>query len=73
MNKPNTNLKFQFTHPGRGATLLRVTLIVCYPFQFTHPGRGATALSMALLEAGVFQFTHPGRGATCRYTTRQGY
>mgnify|MGYP001656719502 CR=1 FL=1 len=33
---------FQFTHPGRGAT---VDLLVVAPhlrFQFTHPGRGAT-------------------------------
>ena len=35
--------KFQFTHPGRGATKDGVE-ILCDDtmFQFTHPGRGAT-------------------------------
>ena len=35
--------KFQFTHPGRGATSIDVK-IMRHPsrFQFTHPGRGAT-------------------------------
>ena len=36
--------KFQFTHPGRGATLaFWVTTYVPNEFQFTHPGRGATS------------------------------
>ena len=35
--------KFQFTHPGRGATVTANTsLTKLQEFQFTHPGRGAT-------------------------------
>ena len=34
---------FQFTHPGRGATLPSIySLSSLFTFQFTHPGRGAT-------------------------------
>ena len=40
--------RFQFTHPGRGATNRRyIELLVL--FQFTHPGRGATSGVMDLL------------------------
>ena len=35
--------KFQFTHPGRGATTRELNEIrQGTKFQFTHPGRGAT-------------------------------
>ena len=35
--------QFQFTHPGRGATLSQPDQSCLYgTFQFTHPGRGAT-------------------------------
>ena len=35
--------QFQFTHPGRGATLLLpLSAPQLSTFQFTHPGRGAT-------------------------------
>ena len=34
--------RFQFTHPGRGATMVLICLKVYQMFQFTHPGRGAT-------------------------------
>ena len=34
--------KFQSTHPGRGATLLRLFVMLMLLFQSTHPGRGAT-------------------------------
>ena len=33
---------FQFTHPGRGATVIFPPFNVSEMFQFTHPGRGAT-------------------------------
>ena len=36
---------FQFTHPGRGATILSVCSVLAMLFQFTHPGRGATLSS----------------------------
>ena len=36
-------IKFQFTHPGRGATPFSLNHFDLYLlFQFTHPGRGAT-------------------------------
>ena len=35
--------KFQFTHPGKGATIGVHTEEATYiQFQFTHPGKGAT-------------------------------
>ena len=35
--------RFQFTHPGRGATRYRWSALSSKrEFQFTHPGRGAT-------------------------------
>ena len=37
-------LKFQFTHPGRGATKSLKLYPLHFGFQFTHPGRGATNL-----------------------------
>ena len=33
---------FQFTHPGRGATVEVAVVLIFDLFQFTHPGRGAT-------------------------------
>ena len=36
-------LVFQFTHPGKGATLSRCIHISTQQFQFTHPGKGATS------------------------------
>ena len=41
-NGLKTQILFQFTHPGRGATRLHVSELYCIGFQFTHPGRGAT-------------------------------
>ena len=72
LNKPNTNLKFQFTHPGRGATGAGFSLTaIPRAFQFTHPGRGATGAGFSLTAIPrAFQFTHPGRGATLSYQRR---
>ena len=39
---PGELILFQFTHPGRGATLPAALAPVKLAFQFTHPGRGAT-------------------------------
>ena len=33
---------FQFTHPGKGATILPKIMALRPGFQFTHPGKGAT-------------------------------
>ena len=36
--------EFQFTHPGKGATVGGAAPVYHYiEFQFTHPGKGATA------------------------------
>ena len=35
--------RFQFTHPGKGATIFMVTFLRFSWFQFTHPGKGATS------------------------------
>ena len=41
--RANTRTRFQFTHPGRGATIVTPYMSECISrFQFTHPGRGAT-------------------------------
>ena len=41
--RPKCSFKFQFTHPGKGATKsTRHTRSIDYQFQFTHPGKGAT-------------------------------
>ena len=58
--------RFQFTHPGRGATDPPPSVrwkLRC--FNSRTPG----GVRLAALTAGIiylwFQFTHPGRGATC--------
>ena len=63
--------KFQFTHPGRGATSKRRQVIFDAKFQFTHPGRGATGFTEYNIRPATFQFTHPGRGATSNSAPRR--
>ena len=55
---------FQFTHPGKGATLVYNVVGSSCLFQFTHPGKGATRHFCSLSLPDLFQFTHPGKGAT---------
>ena len=43
-----TSAVFQFTHPGKGATLFGSTIAQTIEFQFTHPGKGATVDDLAL-------------------------
>ena len=60
---------FQFTHPGRGATLKRkaFVLTICSSFNSRTPGGVRLASGSLSSSVGmVFQFTHPGRGATHR-------
>ena len=58
---------FQFTHPGKGATIsTRTTMPLSWKFQFTHPGKGATIRKTNHFLTWMFQFTHPGKGATGR-------
>ena len=61
---------FQFTHPGKGATLSPSPCSLRLTFQFTHPGKGATRSVCSLIPREAFQFTHPGKGAT--FTDRFG-
>ena len=46
---------FQFTHPGKGATLLLLVGCGVRVFQFTHPGKGATA-KFAGMNTGINGF-----------------
>ena len=57
-------IAFQFTHPGKGATLVCWICSVMVLFQFTHPGKGATYSPRRRSRTTKFQFTHPGKGAT---------
>ena len=56
---------FQFTHPGRGATVLYPVGGVLYGVSIHAPREGCD-LSYLNTNASAqeFQFTHPGRGAT---------
>ena len=60
----NPRLKFQFTHPGKGATGNTSPQYTYEKFQFTHPGKGATKVVFPKIPTKRFQFTHPGKGAT---------
>ena len=57
-----TKFRFQFTHPGRGATVKTLLMALSQrKFQFTHPGRGATAkLSGWSLHQSCFNSRTPG-------------
>ena len=56
---------FQFTHPGRGATVDSDSFTLGAQVSIHAPREGCDSLSERILVAfGGFQFTHPGRGAT---------
>ena len=58
-------VRFQSTHPMRGATHCAYVLDVLYTqFQSTHPMRGATGYTADQFPQVAFQSTHPMRGAT---------
>ena len=46
LNKPNTNLKFQFTHPGRGATLVNPFRLLAYQVSIHAPREGCDAIKV---------------------------
>ena len=72
-SRPSANQRFQFTHPGRGATYLQGDELYPWEFQFTHPGRGATRTPCRRpSRKAPFQFTHPGRGATPKRVRERG-
>ena len=56
---------FQFTHPGRGATMATILPTCRYTsFNSRTPG-GVRPIKDAIVNVlDRFQFTHPGRGAT---------
>ena len=58
------HIKFQSTHPLRGATLTKLAVRYSKKFQSTHPLRGATYDRDTHTRTILFQSTHPLRGAT---------
>ena len=65
LRKSLTLIRFQFTHPGRGATLrFRYFLVPWYSFNSRTLGGVRLRLTLPLLLFSLFQFTPPGRGAT---------
>ena len=66
---PVADLKFQFTHPGKGATHYGVDVPRGRGVSIHAPWEGCDGYrSMTSSTWLLFQFTHPGRGAT----TQQG-
>ena len=58
-------LWFQFTHPGRGATLRRPPHKALITVSIHAPREGCDYFVSPLFVSSMsFQFTHPGRGAT---------
>ena len=56
---------FQFTHPGRGATVFFFSLVWAKKsFNSRTPGGVRRRSIIVQMGDGAFQFTHPGRGAT---------
>ena len=54
--------EFQFTHPGRGATVEVAVVLIFDLFQFTHPGRGATDTLIDDLPLGLVSIHAPREG-----------
>ena len=56
-------LLFQFTHPGKGATLYEAAYVGDKnEFQFTHPGKGATVARQTLTEITRVSIHAPWEG-----------
>ena len=55
-------VQFQFTHPGKGATSVRIWLGSISVFQFTHPGKGATAFRRLQVQAHQVSIHAPWEG-----------
>ena len=64
-------LLFQFTHPGKGATITLHILLHTHMFQFTHPGKGATPLTPQLLVGDKVSIHAPWEG--CDATASDDY
>ena len=64
-----TSLRFQFTHPGRGATAPAEVVDAETGVSIHAPREGCDwIVSLVSVLTVLFQFTHPGRGATGRYS-----
>ena len=62
---PSKRTEFQFTHPGRGATLFKLRVRLVDTVSIHAPREGCDRSTWVLCIFGrTFQFTHPGRGAT---------
>ena len=60
-----STFQFQFTHPGRGATVTGYAdLPEVLRFNSRTPGGVRPQYDLSRAESALFQFTHPGRGAT---------
>ena len=58
-------MSFQFTHPGKGATLKPIVVInKVDSFNSRTLGRVRLYTDFKYLSIATFQFTHPGKGAT---------
>ena len=63
---------FQFTHPGRGATVQGEAVRLAKYVSIHAPREGCDRNErFRLMSSELFQFTHPGRGATRAISTRQ--
>ena len=61
----SSGLRFQFTHPGKGAThASAVTYSKIISFNSRTLGRVRRRLTFWKVSIRAFQFTHPGKGAT---------
>ena len=57
--------RFQFTHPGKGATLLHWPAVLRPQVSIHAPWEGCDQARQAKInDLKAFQFTHPGKGAT---------
>ena len=61
----NSSDVFQFTHPGKGATALRLRLARRWRVSIHAPWEGCDNVAyVGGIDKSGFQFTHPGKGAT---------
>ena len=65
--RARSDVGFQFTHPGKGATSETKTVGAPGPsFNSRTLGRVRQFSTLSLVFGQVFQFTHPGKGATTK-------
>ena len=58
-------IKFQFTHPGKGATPVVIALHTSSSVSIHAPWEGCDIVNSRRIDRAItFQFTHPGKGAT---------